>query len=57
MKSSLLSLIAGVLRTIADSLEKRQEDVDAMPDVDVMADVDDQRAHHFRDPKVLGDFE
>ena len=56
----LLPLIAGILRSIADNLEKRHEDddgdFDVMPDVDVMADVDDQRAHHFGAPKVLDDF-
>ena len=56
----LLPLVAGVLRTVADNLENRQEEdlevgteIYVMPDVDVMADVDDQRAHHFGTPKVL----
>ena len=61
----LLLLIVGTLRSIADGLEKRQEkedgyfdlgiEVGIIPDVDIMADVDDQRAHHFGDPKVLDD--
>ena len=59
-----LPLIAGILRSIADSLEKKQndascfdirEEVEVMPDVDFMADVDDQRAHHFGGPKGLDD--
>ena len=59
----LLPLIAGFLRSIADSLEKRQkedvgdfdvgEEIDNIAVIDVMADVDDQRAHHFGFPKPL----
>ena len=40
----LSSLIAGILRFIADRLENRNKQDDH---VDLMADVDDQRAHHF----------
>tara|TARA_B100000700_G_C14203612_1_gene471445 strand:- start:92 stop:298 length:207 start_codon:yes stop_codon:yes gene_type:complete len=52
-----LTLFAGILRSIADSLEKSKKDVEVEVDVtadfevDVMADVDDQRAHHFGTPK------
>ena len=55
---SLLPLFAGILRAIADSLEKREEHEDAdnvVTEIDVMADVDDQRAHHFGAPQVLDD--
>ena len=53
----LLPLIAGILRSIADRLEKRLEedvsDFDAAEAIDLMADVDDQRAHHFGAPTPL----
>ena len=40
-------LIAGMLRSIADSFENRNK----KNDIDMMADVDDQRAHHFGIPE------
>tara|TARA_Y100001968_G_scaffold77862_1_gene69153 strand:- start:15240 stop:15572 length:333 start_codon:yes stop_codon:yes gene_type:complete len=50
----LLLLIPGILRSIADSLEKKQldkkEEFTIESNFDLMADVDDQRAHHFVGP-------
>ncbi len=42
--------VAGMLRSLADSLENRNKN----DDFDLMADVDDQRAHHF---SILEDFD
>ena len=47
----LRALIAGKLRSIADSIEsKNNNDNDVF--VDLMADVDDQRAHHYAPQKT-----
>ena len=52
----LRALIAGKLRSIADSIDRRNKnDNDVF--VDLMADVDDQRAHHFRCPEDLDELD
>ena len=45
------SFIAGMFRSIADSIENRNKN----DDIQWMANVDDQRAHHFGPPEDLDD--
>ena len=39
------SFVAGIFRSIADSIENKNDDIQWM------ANVDDQRAHHFATPE------
>tara|TARA_B100001250_G_C19715378_1_gene751194 strand:+ start:179 stop:349 length:171 start_codon:yes stop_codon:yes gene_type:complete len=53
---SLLNSIVGILRSIADSLEKKSKGAHVLEDFDILSDVDDQRAHHFEALNELDDF-